>query len=439
LTLTTLVLDAEAKAAPSVVRALGAAGQRVFAAGADARPPAGFSRYVSRRLTHPDSAVDPAGFVAWVDRAMRDWRPDCVLPLTECSIMALHRDRDRFGGRTALALPPPEATEIAFDKARVLSLAESLGVDVPATWRPGSAAEAADLSERLVYPVYVKARQSYRSDESPACYARGRFAHRPADCRAAWTELHAAVPLPVLQEAVPGPVVSVCGAWDGGRPVCRFCYVAGSAWPLSGGASVWRRSIPPGHAPVAQAERLLATLRWTGPAHVQFIRDSRDGRFRLLEINGRFWGSVDAAHHCGVPVAVTAVELAMGLHPRSDLRYRTGVRSRWIEGDLKRLFATSFQQSHSSREALQMPRLRQCLLDLALGFAPMVHQDDFYPDDPLPGAATVWRPLGRAFGLARSACRKACFGKWRNSSRLKRPVGLWNTAHADSGTSDVLA
>ena len=422
--LTTLVLDAEAKAAPSVIRALGASGQRVLAAGAAARPPAGFSRYAARCLAHPDPAVDASGFVAWVDGAVRDHRPDCVLPLTECSIKALHRERGLFSGRTALALPPPEATEIVFDKARVLSLAESLAVDVPATWQPRSASDAADLSQRLVYPIYVKARQSYRNDGSPACFARGRFAHCPADCRLAWAKLHAIVPFPLFQEAVPGPVVSVCGAWDAGRPVSRFCYVARSAWPPSGGGSVWRQSMPASRAPVAQAERLLAALRWTGPAHVQFIRDARDGRFRLLEINGRFWGSVDAAHYCGVPVAVTAVQLAMGLHPRPDLRYRAGVRSRWIEGDLKRVFAASFQERRWSRQALEMPRLRQCLLDLALGFAPTVHQDDLYPDDPLPGAAALWRAVQPALGLARSACRKACARAWRDPRQSKKPPGL---------------
>jgi predicted ATP-grasp superfamily ATP-dependent carboligase len=398
--LTTLVLDAESKAAPSVVRALGAAGHRVLAAAAEARAPARRSRHASQSLTHPHPARDPAGFVNWLDRAVIDHRPDCVVPLAECSIHALHRDRGRFAGRTALALPPQDATDVAFNKARTISLAESLGIDVPETWRPVGAEDASDLSGRLRYPVYVKARQSYRSDGAPACFARGRFAHGPADCRAAWAALHAVVPLPLIQEAIPGPVVSVCGTWDEGRPVCRFCYVARSAWPLSGGQSVWRQSVPPEQAPVAQVERLLATLRWTGPAHVQFIRDARDGRFRLLELNGRMWGSLDAAHHCGVPVAVTTVQLAMGLHPQPDLRYRAGVRSRWVEGDLKRLYAAALQDHCWSRQALQMPHVRQCLLDLALGFAPTVHQDDFYADDPLPGAAVVSRAFRRAFGSA---------------------------------------
>ena len=396
--MTILVLDAEAKAAPAVVRALGREGYRVAAAAAEPAAPALRSRYVSQRLAHPHPADDRDAFVAWVEQAARDPGFDCVLPLAECSIRALHRQRERFASRVALALPPREATEIAFHKDRVLSLAQYLGVDVPVTWQPASPSEANAVSRRLCYPVYVKARESYRGDAARAHYARGRFAHDPADCRAAWNALHAEVPLPLIQDAVPGPVLAVCGAWDEGRPVCRFCYVARTAWPLSGGESVWRESVPADHAPVAQADRLLAALRWTGPAHVQFIRDGRDGRFRLLEINGRFWGSLDAAHFCGVPVAVRAVQLALGHHPATDLRYAVGVRSRSIEGDLKRLYAVAFRWHHWARQSLGMPRLRECLLDPARGFSPGVHEDDFYLDDPLVGVSILARTLRRAVG-----------------------------------------
>jgi hypothetical protein len=277
-------------------------------------------------------------------------------------------------------------------------LAESLGVDVPATWRPETPAQALALSRRLSYPVYVKARESYRGDVAQSQYARGRFAHTPADCRDAWNALHAIVPLPLIQDAVPGPMVAVCGAWDDGRPVCRFCYAARTAWPISGGQSVWRESVPSDQAPIAQADRLLGALRWTGPAHVQFIHDARDRRFRLLEINGRFWGSLDGAHYCGVPVAATAVRLALGHHPAPDLRYAAGLRSRSIEGDLKRLYAVAFRRSHWAPQSLQMPRLFDCLLDPARGLIPGVHEDDFYPDDPLVGVSILARTLRRAVG-----------------------------------------
>jgi hypothetical protein len=122
-----------------VVRALGAAGQRVLAAAAHARPPAALSRYVWRTLTHPHPASDPAAFVEWLDGAVGEHRPDCVLPLTECSIQAAHRHLGRFAGRAALALPPADAVDIAFDKARGLTLAESLGGVVPAPWGPTGA------------------------------------------------------------------------------------------------------------------------------------------------------------------------------------------------------------------------------------------------------------------------------------------------------------
>jgi len=41
--------------------------------------------------------------------------------------------------------------------------------------------------------------------------------------------------------------------------------------------------------------RLLQALRWHGAAMVEFKLDSRSGQFVLMEINGKFWGSLELA------------------------------------------------------------------------------------------------------------------------------------------------
>lgn len=399
--ITVLVLDADAKTGPTTVRSLGRAGMRVLVAGPPGRPaPAQRSRYRAARLIHPHALADPRGLVQWLDEAVDAHRPDCVLPMTEYTIRVLDLERARFESRTRLALPPPKALQVAFDKERLLGLAESLGLDIPSTWRPSSLEEAMDLAVRLPYPVYVKARESYSHTVERPRFARGRFAHTPDDYRRLYRELDAASPLPIVQDAVPGGLVAVSGVWREGVCVCLFCYISHRSWPISGGYGAFRESVPPERAPMAETAKLMEALAWTGPAQTQFIIDSRDGRPRLMETNGRFWGSVEFGHYCGSPIAETTVRVALGEEVEPHLDYRSGVFSRWLEADLKRLYATVFLRKRLAREVLRLPGRLETLGDLVRGSRPGVHQDDSYLDDPVPALALTARSLSRALRLA---------------------------------------
>ncbi len=45
--------------------------------------------------------------------------------------------------------------------------------------------------------------------------------------------------------------------------------------------------------------RCCGALDWTGVAMVEFKLDARDGVAKLMEINGRFWGSLQLADRRG--------------------------------------------------------------------------------------------------------------------------------------------
>ena len=101
---------------------------------------------------------------------------------------------------------------------------------------------------------------------------------------------------------------------------------------------------------VDYAERLLRSLGWQGVAMVEFKRDSRDGSLRLMEINGRFWGSLQLAIDAGVDFPAILVDLVGGKRPPQRPAYRTGVRTRWLWGDVDSLLAVLFR----SRQRLNL-------------------------------------------------------------------------------------
>jgi predicted ATP-grasp superfamily ATP-dependent carboligase len=84
------------------------------------------------------------------------------------------------------------------------------------------------------------------------------------------------------------------------------------------------------------ARTILDHIAWHGVAMVEF-KVSADGTPYLMEINGRFWGSLQLAIDAGVDFPWMLYQLATGQTVDPVDRYVTGVRSRWLMGDLVRL------------------------------------------------------------------------------------------------------
>jgi len=104
--------------------------------------------------------------------------------------------------------------------------------------------------------------------------------------------------------------------------------------PPSGGVSVLSESVGLDPQLLEYAERMLEALKWHGVAMVEFKRDARDGVSKLLEINGRFWGSLQLAVDSGVDFPYLLYRLAIDGDIDPVFTYRVGVRLRWWLGDL---------------------------------------------------------------------------------------------------------
>src|SRR5262244_1944024 len=100
--------------------------------------------------------------------------------------------------------------------------------------------------------------------------------------------------------------------WNG-ELKAAFCHRRLREKPPWGGVSVLRDSVPYDAQVVNDSFRLLQTLGWDrGAAMVEYKRDSRDGRLKLMEINGRFWGSLQLAIDAGMDIPAMAYQAVHG-------------------------------------------------------------------------------------------------------------------------------
>src|SRR5207249_2900067 len=108
--------------------------------------------------------------------------------------------------------------------------------------------------------------------------------------------------------------------------------------PLTGGGSSYRRSVPPPALMLAAARTLLEALEWHGVAMVEFKREP-DGRFCLMEVNPRLWGSLALAIDAGVNFPLGLWRIAAGEPHLPQPAYREKYFTRHLPKDLEWLKA----------------------------------------------------------------------------------------------------
>jgi predicted ATP-grasp superfamily ATP-dependent carboligase len=115
--------------------------------------------------------------------------------------------------------------------------------------------------------------------------------------------------------------------------------------------------------------RLLADLGWSGVANVQFVRPP-GGRPRLIDLNGRLYGSLALAHAAGVNVPDLWARIGLGESVGELAIGRPGVRFEAFGDDVER--AREERRGGLARDladvawsALRAPQWRQALRDPA--------------------------------------------------------------------------
>ncbi len=369
-----LVTDGEQRAALAIVRSLGRAGYRVYVCSTRARSLAGASRHCAGSAAVPDPLRDTAAFVRAVESLAARWGAETLLPVSEPSLLALLPERERLH----LHIPfPDDATfRRICDKAAVAEAAARVGIRVPAQHVLHAPGELDESSLR--FPLVIKPSRSVIGGAGERSKAAVVHADGPAALRAALRTLpDAAYPL-LLQERVTGDGAGVFLLMRGGRAEAAFAHRRLREKPPSGGVSVYRESVALHPELLRRSEALLREFGWEGVAMVEYKEDA-SGTPCIMEINGRFWGSLQLAIDAGVDFP--ALLLAQGT-AAAPAPYRVGVRSRWEWGEVDHLLLRLRRGARELSLPPHAPGRARAAADFlaALGSPAEI----FRLDDPLP-------------------------------------------------------
>jgi predicted ATP-grasp superfamily ATP-dependent carboligase len=283
----------------SALRSLAREGVRTAAVLTKPHDIAHLSRYAHESHRVLDLHRRPDGLIDLLEEQAARWRGWALIPTSDDGLIALAEHRERLSRWYPPTVPEPEVVRQVTLKTNTYRVAEEVGVDLPRCYGPATRNTAARTD--IAYPVVVKPRESARFWER---FDRKLMVVRtPLELVAAINEIENAGLAADVYDLVPGPdhlfynYTVYLDRW--GNPAAEFGFRKLRKAPSFYGVA---RAAEPAEVPQLR-EPTLALLRkigWRGIASAEYKLDPRDGRYRLMEINGRCYLSHALATRCGV-------------------------------------------------------------------------------------------------------------------------------------------
>lgn len=307
-----------------VVRSLGRRGIPVYVLD-DQHCVSAFSRYATR-VVHVKDLRDERRTVETVLDVgrrfnLRDW---VLFPTRDETVAAFARNRDELREFYRVTTPGWNSVKWAWNKKNTYALASDLGIPCPETFAPRCEAELEPLYRRL--PLAVK--PAVKEEFFYATKAKAWRAETPDQLHRFYAKAcQIGAGNILIQEIIPGDgqqQFSYCAFYRDGKAHGRLLARRMRQHPREfGRAASYVETVD---APQIEelSERFLNAIDYYGLVEIEFKRDPRDGKFKLLDVNARTWGfhSIGAAAGVDFPYLLFSDQVG---EPVPDCRAQPGI------------------------------------------------------------------------------------------------------------------
>ena len=271
-----------------IVRSLGARGIPTWVFAADRSTSiAQFSRYTTRFIETKEPIVD----VLLSEGRRHQLDGWVIFPVLDEYVESMSASHQALSAIYHVTTAPPEVTRFALDKRMTYRRANELGVAAPWTATGNSLAEIE--AKNIPYPVILKPAINHHF--FPQTNVKALPVENPSQLERAFAQMSRYIPPDeiLVQERIPGNgenQFSFCAVCKDGQAYASLVAQRRRQYPVEfGNASTFVQTT---HQPIVEASgrRFLESIGFDGMAEVEFKFDSRDGKYKILDVNPRPWG-----------------------------------------------------------------------------------------------------------------------------------------------------
>jgi predicted ATP-grasp superfamily ATP-dependent carboligase len=327
-----LITDAENKHSLGAIRSLGKKGIEVVAASNFDKSVSFYSKYCKKHYLYSNQKNE-IEFISDIIRIIKKENCDVLLPIGYNSCKVVSKYKQMLTQYVKVPISDYESMQIASDKNETVKFAINCGVSTPKTVFPKSLSESEidEISKSLKYPVVLKAPEETGSVKYANNEQELQVMYREV-CTRFQDQIKAGKTLQI-QEYVPGEIYGFFALFNNGKIRAIFAHKRLHQYPSTGGPSTMAQSF---YDPELNAIglKLLTPLNWHGVAMVEFKKDTRDNKYKLIEINPKFWGSLDLAIASGVNFPYLACKMCIDGDIEPEFEYNKNLIFRWVAPDL---------------------------------------------------------------------------------------------------------
>ncbi len=234
---------------------------------------------------HPD--VDPEGFLSVLNALSHRWNGSVLIPSDDATLIPVSKHKQELTSLFRVATEDWSVVEKCVVKKYTYALAEQIGVQCPRTRICMTGEEARDFARLVGFPCLLKPTVGH------SFFERFRqkmfFVNNVRELERLYAQLNEERIEVMLQEYIPGD--DRCGVnynsfFAKGKRLIEVMAQKDRLSPPRIGFPrvVISKRLPELSSPAA---RFLEALGYSGFSCMEFKKDARDGKYRLMEINAR--------------------------------------------------------------------------------------------------------------------------------------------------------
>src|SRR5215831_6405388 len=353
-----VILGAEPRVVVTIARSLYRCHIPVIVVGLSAEEANPVSRAIRHFVHLPHHRDDRDRFLAELSHLIQTERCSMLMPSNDTGLSVAVDHYEALNPLLHVGCPPPAIAQQVLNKDQTLQVAKKYGIAIPTTYAIYERAHIESLRGEIKFPIVAKQRSKTDLERHTFKVRYFQSFEELSRAFAADEQFGSRV---LLQEYCPGEGVGVGAVSEPLDPLLA-----------------------------SQSITLLRALHWEGIAMVEFRQDSATGRAVLMEVNGRYWGTLSLAVQAGVNFPLYDWQLAHGQIPIVPKQYAIGMNWRWMAGDLIRLHGILLEQGHGDA---RRPSCWKEAWRFVLDSGPSTRSALWSIADPLPAFSELFRTL----------------------------------------------
>jgi predicted ATP-grasp superfamily ATP-dependent carboligase len=269
-------------------------------------------------------------FIDDIINFINNYKVDVLIPIGISTCVAVSKNKQKLSKYVKLAVADYNIFKIAHDKSKTLEAARKVGVPIPKSFICNSYSDAEKYAPEIGYPLILKARKG-------SAYSGIMLIKNKEELKEKYTKLITAKienkhiydhDNPLIQEFIPGDIYDVCVFAENGKILSSLSQKRLRTLPVNGGGGIrnittWDEEL------IKYAKKLINEINYHGPAQIEFKLD-HNGQPRLMEINPKFWGTLDLSIAAGINFPQIAVDIANNKKIDSYKKYQIGLEYAWV-------------------------------------------------------------------------------------------------------------